>query len=431
MKRIGRWLQSVGVELHKKRTWPDKLIKASWRELGGVWVLLLCGLAIWGSDPVWEQISEFMRRTGEGNEPSKDIPNHVIIRNLGLAVTAIVGLGFACWRNINATRQTKTDRERLDHDKQIARHERKKDEQRFITDQFYRAIEQIGSDSETMRIGALYTLWRLAEEVDDQNIKYSVLDTVCAFIRSYCNNQKVRTAIPEDIHVALSLLGNHTERIKFKNDYFKLNLQNVFLPGVVLAGAYLRNADFTNANLEEANLESANLRGSKLVNANLTGASLVGADLFAANLTEAILNKADFSHAELTYAALRGAKLQRATFTEANLTEARLQNVKADNAIFYDSTLTGVDFQSAILLDAIMDNANLEHAEFYGAHLEGSSFREANLKNVKFNGASLSKANFESAKNLDINAFNSIAILKEQIINLPEGVIIPQKKIGY
>ncbi|MCH7849955.1 MAG: hypothetical protein IIB53_16535 [Planctomycetes bacterium] len=88
-----------------------------------------------------------------------------VLRNVGLLGVGLVGLGFGIWRAWTAHRQTIVA------------------EQGLITDRFSTAVEHLGHDRVTVRIGGLYALKRIAEDSPDRD-HLAVMDVVTNFICS-------------------------------------------------------------------------------------------------------------------------------------------------------------------------------------------------------------------------------------------------------
>ena len=114
---------------------------------------------------------EYWQQGGRGASRSE------VFRNFGLLVIAVVGLGFGIWRAWTAHRQAIVA------------------EKGLITDRFATAVEQLGNDSLSVRLGGIYSLWRLTEDAPKLDV-INVLDVLCAFVRnppveSFTNKKKI------------------------------------------------------------------------------------------------------------------------------------------------------------------------------------------------------------------------------------------------
>ena len=219
------------------------------------------------------------------------------------------------------------------------------------------AIEHLGNDRDSVRLGGAYELFHLAE--DTKGLRRTVLDILCAHIRSTTGEAEYRKAYlskpSEEIQSLLTLLFVQEHEV-FKG--LRINLQGSWLNGArlfqarleeaILAGAYLRGADLRSARLQGAVLYEAQLQGavlsgawmqdSYLRGARMQGTSLHMTQLHGANLVEAQMQGADLRGAwlqasALALAQLQGANLAKAMLQEAMLGEVRLQGVSSTRAL--------------------------------------------------------------------------------------------------
>jgi hypothetical protein len=203
-------------------------------------------------------------------------------------------------------------------------------EQGQLTERFTKAIEQLGSDNISIRLGGIYALESIAEYSQkgewSERYHWTVMEVLSAFVREKPplkkdledkkaegeqQPQKLRT----DIQAALTVIGRRKTEKDPEN-------QRLDLINVDIAGADLREANLQGANLIEANLQRANLIEANLQEANLWGAKLQNSFLWEANL-----QGADFLEAKLQEAELRGADLKDAK----NLTSTQIESANVDS----------------------------------------------------------------------------------------------------
>ena len=222
-----------------------------------------------------------------------------IFRNFALAYVAVFGLGFGIWRAWTAHRQANVS------------------EQGLITDRFSKAVDQLGSDQLSVRLGGIYALWRLTEDAPDPDVA-RVLDILCAFVRSAPpESSGLRETGPNDagsdpeesesvtitplrpdvqtiLHLIAEESANYRKRLtsQYTPNLMRANLARAHLIGTNLVAANLAHADLTSAHLSLADLSGAILMETKLTNAFLQQANLTGADFMYANLTGANLKYA-------------------------------------------------------------------------------------------------------------------------------------------
>jgi uncharacterized protein YjbI with pentapeptide repeats len=219
------------------------------------------------------------------------------------------------------------------------------------TDRFTRTVEQLGSDKRDVRLGAIYTLERIAADSDRDDPTITAL--LASLVREHdlAPGAEVPEEPPTDVQAALAVLVRPDRaRESRRLDLNRVRLPRAQVVGGDLSRARLRYADLTGADLTGANLANTDLHSAKLAGANLTGADLTGANLYNADLTGAILSDAN----------LTGAYLARATPTGAELINAVLVR-----AILHDSNLSRADLSGADLSGAVLFKTNLTGASLH------------------------------------------------------------------
>ncbi len=246
------------------------------------------------------------------------------------------------------------------------------------------AIEHLGHDSISVRLGGAYELFHLAE--DTAELRQTVLDILCAHIRQKTGEDEYRethkSKPSEEIQSLLTLLFVQPHEV-FKG--LQINLQGSWLNGAdlrearlehaVMVGAYLqqtiledshlRTADLTESRLTLANLRRADLRG-----ANFRKARLQGAHLLEAHLQGACLHWVQMQGVELIGAHMQGASLYQVQMQAADLREARLQL----------ALLGDVKLQAASLDGAQLQAASLNCVYWGGVHSAGLPSAEARIR---------------------------------------------------
>ncbi len=195
-------------------------------------------------------------------------------------------------------------------------------------DRLKNAIEHLGHESDSVRLGGAYELFHLAkdtlEEDPKEKLSQTVLDILCAHIRRTTSKNKYREKYKskpsEEIQSLLTLLFVQKHEV-FKDCH--INLQ----------GSWLNGASLSRARLVKATLSEARLQGTRLDEARLQGAFL-----FETQLQGAILFKAQLQGANLDKTQLQGAFLFETQLQGAILFETQLQGVV--------SSLSGFSFIS-------------------------------------------------------------------------------------
>ena len=191
------------------------------------------------------------------------------IRNLVLALAAIIAFPLALWRSIVAERQATTALRGL------------------LNERYQKGAEMLGNNLLTVRLGGIYALARLARE-HPADYHTQIMSLLCAFVRHPRGPAKEKEAegiyrLHEDVREVVTVIRERSEaQVEIeKQEKYELDLTRVNLDSM--------NTNLMEANLTDAILMQANLRNALLVRANLTGANLVGTILDNANLNGAIL----------------------------------------------------------------------------------------------------------------------------------------------
>ena len=155
------------------------------------------------------------------------------------------------------------------------------------------AIEHLGHDRDSVRLGGAYELFHLAEDEDTaegkKDLRQTVLDILCAHIRWTTGKSEYRDNHPkpsEEIQSLLNLLFVQKHKVFTECD-------------INLRGSWLNGSTLNQARLEKANLLGAHLHGAYLMRAQLQGAQLGGAQLQGAQLGGAQLHRAQFGGVQL------------------------------------------------------------------------------------------------------------------------------------
>ena len=247
------------------------------------------------------------------------------------------------------------------------------------------AIEHLGNDRDSVRLGGAYELFHLAEDTKDSGQRQTVLDILCAHIRWTTREPKYRdkhqSKPSEEIQSLLTLLFVQRRKVFTGLD---INLEGSLLNGSNLSQARLEKAALARAELHGANLEGARLSGADLFGARLSGAHLSGAQLHGANLRGARLPEADFGDAQLHGANLTGAQLHGAYLWGAELHGAYLEGAQLHGAYLTDVQLPGGTLTGAQLHGASSDLKGLP--ESFEASINERIDEESNLSRTIFAG---------------------------------------------
>ena len=212
-----------------------------------------------------------------------------------------------------------------------AQQERQLNSERLVTDRFAKAVEQLGSKEPDVRIGAIYSLERLAK--DSPKDHWTIMEVLTAFVRSRSplskdwkpGSKQELAVVTTDVQATLTVLGRRDLQHDPEGQHLNLKRTN-------LKGINLNNTNLPGAYLIAADLEGAYLIGTNFSGAGLSAADLSGANLIAADLEGAYLIGTNFSGAVFDFADIRGADLEGAK----NLTPAQIKAAKNWQTAHYD-----------------------------------------------------------------------------------------------
>ena len=220
-------------------------------------------------------------------------------------------------------------------------------------ERFRNAIEHLGHEKDSVRLGGAYELFHLAKDTED--LRQTVLDILCAHIRRTTGESEYRethkSKPSEEVQSLLTLLFVQKHEV-FKGCH--INLQ----------GSWLNGADLKMSRLWKARLTQAYLQGTELDRAHLQRANLIDA-----HLEEAFLHEAQLQDANLRLARLQGANLKKARLQSAYLFSAWLQATDLQKAHMQGANLASARLQGANLKKALLQGADITWASLIGADL--------------------------------------------------------------
>ena len=305
-----------------------------------------------------------------------------------------------------------------------------KTEQGQRQDRLKNAIEHLGHDKDSVRLGGAYELFHLAKDTlkedPKEKLSQTVFDILCAHVRQTTGESKYREAHKskpsEEVQSLLKLLFVQEHEI-FKG--LHIDLQGSWLNGADLKGARLEEAVLTEAHLQEAQLDEAHLQRAKLSQAYLQGASLSrtylqGTSLIQAHLQGAFLLRTRLQGAILYQAHLQGAILSLTCLQGADINEAYLQGASLDHAYLQGAALYRTDMRGAYYQRPLP--LSLSFAERLRERID----KKTDLSTAIFSGG-LSQENVDSlVKDLPAKKANVLREILEPHIGKPPINQLPE-----
>lgn len=228
-------------------------------------------------------------------------------------------------------------------------------EEKQVTERFSKAIELLGSDQLSVRLGGIYALERIAK--DSPKDVWTIMEVLTSFVQEKSPLPSAETTQGEEASLVEPKPGEQSSSSYQKQELQKITTEVQAAITVIgrrysnkhIAGQRisLTNINLTEANLNIASLSRANFRRTNLSRADLSLAYLVRANLIEANLHEANLSGADLSFAEFMRADLSGASLSAALLCRADFFRANLSGAIFAEADLTNANLNGVDLSGA------------------------------------------------------------------------------------
>src|SRR6266404_9945582 len=156
---------------------------------------------------------------------------------------------FLTWRNIQITQQTALNSLKISQETLRATQEAK------LTERFANAIEQLGSEKAEVRLGAIYSLERIAWQSKTHH--WPIMEILSAYLRhkSPRENESSAEAVPQyttEVQAICKIIKRRRTEHEEAGQYFDLG------------GTYIGKVDLSGAKLRRANLLGCDLHAAKL-----------------------------------------------------------------------------------------------------------------------------------------------------------------------
>ena len=218
-------------------------------------------------------------------------------------------------------------------------------------ERFNNAINHLGSPELSVRLGGIYTLANLGLEEEQGSYLKSVIEILCAHLRSITQNkeyQKLNAKKPSiEVQTILNVLFNNGETsLNFLANYkVKVDLSSTYLAGV---------------NFEGSNLQKVNFSGS-------------------------------FFYRSL----IKDSKCQLALFSECKFYKSSFENSDFTKSNFLLSIIARCSFEKNQMLDSIFFDSKIYSSSFKNVELQGSNMSYTHCLMVRFYNTCLSVINSE------------------------------------
>ena len=281
-----------------------------------IWITLTVAIlvAVVGLVLAWvlsDTFREWLTVSKVGTESSRTTysseSGSTTLRNVGLVVAGVFTVGLLIWRARAADKQASAaqrqaniaqqQEEKAQQQVDIAQRQAETAQQGLRNERYQKAVEMLGSEVLSVRLGGIYALQRLAREHPEE-YHIQIMRLFCAFAQRPTADKGYEDAIQanleiesndvikgplarQDVQEVMRVIGKRTENqiALERKQGFWLNLSR----------ASLRHIHLRCANLTGANFSSADLFDASLISVDLTKAWFSGANLSKVNLYEAVL----------------------------------------------------------------------------------------------------------------------------------------------
>ncbi|WP_164936142.1 pentapeptide repeat-containing protein [Bradyrhizobium nanningense] len=209
------------------------------------------------------------------------------------------------------------------------------------SDNFIKAIDQLGNQAVHARVGGIVGLGRLLRTASAEGDYWPLMDVLTALVRQSVpvTDTPRGTKPSEDIQAAITVLARRSySEIPGRTHDSPVDLSQCDLSYLWMAGGHyewgyfgdsvLRNADFRKAFLKQTNLDRTDISDAQFDQATMPDALLRWIKKAqAASFKDADLTGADFEGSDL-----KGSSFQRAIVCGANFSKALLEPGQLDEA---------------------------------------------------------------------------------------------------
>jgi hypothetical protein len=208
------------------------------------------------------------------------------------------------------------------------------------SDNFIKAVDQLGHSTVSTRVGGIYGLGRLLRTADVEGDYWPLMDVLTAFLREAMPiKDSPRSGKPtEDLQAAINVLARRSHLSWPERDGDSpVDISQSDLSGLWMAGGHYENGYFGDSFFVKTDCNKAHFQNSILDGADFTEANFERAELrrsvvrsvkgaSRANFRFADLRYVDFRESDLRGADLSKARVEGADFSTSQLDEGALES---------------------------------------------------------------------------------------------------------
>lgn len=297
--------------------------------------------------------------------------------------------------------------------------------QGYITDRFIKVTEQLGHEKIEVRMGAIFSLWRIGADSEQISDKKAILDMLCAYI---CDKIKRPEEDPEetpwwddsfadlmyapypplrakdDTKIALQCILCDNENFAIPKDYrvslhgcdlssyvFKApSLERIYFEYSLLLGCKISDTSIYDTNFEYCEMNYMTIK-NVIFNKTIIHADFCNANLEHVKFIGTHFRKCDFSKSHLCDVELISGNIRTIIFSKQTLENAKIFNIKGNEE---EGMKSRIDFSIMKIKNAIFKNiaairfdmykVSIHDTEFHNVDFTGCECRNVTCENVQF-----------------------------------------------
>ena len=287
-----------------------------------------------------------------------------------------------------------------------------------VTERFKNAIEHLGRDEGSIRLGGIYSLHRIAKKSPEDT------ESVCNIFCSYLISEAVSNITYKKgdliaIKTIADLLFKHDDNrlvyasIKktLSNVHFvELNLDNGNISNCKFTKTSIVKSTFFNCVIEGSSFKSSilnklNFSRSKIKNVRFDGCELKNTGFFKSNWENVTIYDSDLKLIHMSSSTLINITVWQVFFNQSNLehlniSESSFLEVSFENSYLDYSNIKNTSINKCDMKYACLKNVDLSNSEIINSDLKGVNFSGANLSNCDFKNSFLIEADMSGATGL-------------------------------
>lgn len=336
-----------------------------------------------------------------------------IVRNVGLGVFGVLGGSFGLYiaylRSVAAKdaadaalQASKTAQEKEDREREL-------DRATQFSESFGRAVEQLGHQDVSVRLGALHALALLAEQSSREH--WPIVSILASHVRGASDPAfpGERAAKHLEIQLCINVLSRRNKEYDDPKDV--LDLRGSDLRKIEFADGDFSKGRFVSSNFAGARLKSSSFAECDFSECVFDRVDIESSKFFAAVFDKAkwhggIVKDADLTSTKFVFNDIKSVRFLRADFSDSYVLWIGATNLKFFNCKGIEANWSHSGFKQLEMKDCDFTGANftcctLEKSQLAETNLRLSNFGEAEISGANFWNVAFDEAKFSDAKFVD------------------------------